>query len=147
MSLSLRITSKFVYNLIRQTEYQKIIFIMKIPVTQITQILVRNKNIKAISSLSKFEALRHIWILCQNIWLNVVYICIYFIFIGCLSTQEAIERRHHLFTLEKKRQVEQVGRIEKIEVKYKGIPKDCTLVMNKDISTPYDCARRKYIYI
>ncbi|KAI8433155.1 hypothetical protein MSG28_013999 [Choristoneura fumiferana] len=59
----------------------------------------------------------------------------------CLSTQEAIERRHHLFTLEKKRQVESVGRIEKIEVRYKGVPKDCTLVMNKDISSPYDCAR------
>ncbi|KAJ0171299.1 hypothetical protein K1T71_012849 [Dendrolimus kikuchii] len=59
----------------------------------------------------------------------------------CLSTQEAIERRHHLFTLEKKRQMESVGRIEKIEVRYKGVPKDCTLVMNKDISTPFDCAR------
>ncbi|KAM3955496.1 mitochondrial ribosomal protein L39 [Aphomia sociella] len=58
-----------------------------------------------------------------------------------LSTQEAIDRRNHLFTLEKKRQLENVGRIEKIEVNYKGIPKDCTLVMNKDISTPYDCAK------
>ncbi|XP_037873852.1 large ribosomal subunit protein mL39 [Bombyx mori] len=58
-----------------------------------------------------------------------------------LSTQEAIERRSYLFTLEKKRQIENVGRIEKIEVQYKGIPKDCTLVMNKNISTPYDCAR------
>ncbi|XP_053618530.1 large ribosomal subunit protein mL39 [Plodia interpunctella] len=58
-----------------------------------------------------------------------------------LSTQEAIDRRNHLFTLEKKRQHENVGRIEKIEVNYKGIPNDCVLVMNKDISTPYDCAR------
>ncbi|CAG9131179.1 unnamed protein product [Plutella xylostella] len=62
-------------------------------------------------------------------------------FIRLLSTQEAIERRHHLFTLEKKRQLENVGRIEKIEVQYKGVPNECTLVMNKDISTPYDCAR------
>ncbi|CAG4938525.1 unnamed protein product [Colias eurytheme] len=61
--------------------------------------------------------------------------------IRLLSTQEAVERRHHLFELEKKRQIENVGRIEKIEVNYKGIPKDCTLVMNKDMSTPYDCAR------
>ncbi|CAG9571154.1 unnamed protein product [Danaus chrysippus] len=60
---------------------------------------------------------------------------------GCLSSQEAIERRHHLFMLEKKRQLDNVGRIEKIEVKYIGVPKDCTLVMNKDISTPYECAR------
>ncbi|XP_047035210.1 39S ribosomal protein L39, mitochondrial [Helicoverpa zea] len=58
-----------------------------------------------------------------------------------LSTQEAIDRRYHLFTLEKKRQAEKIGRIEKIEVQYKGIPNDCTLVMNKGISTPYDCAR------
>ncbi|XP_034826348.1 large ribosomal subunit protein mL39 [Maniola hyperantus] len=61
--------------------------------------------------------------------------------IRCLSTEEAVERRNHLFLLEKKRQLEKVGRIEKIEVNYKGVPKDCTLVMNKDISTPYDCAR------
>ncbi|RVE46660.1 hypothetical protein evm_008672 [Chilo suppressalis] len=58
-----------------------------------------------------------------------------------LSTQEAVERRNHLFTLEKKRQHEKIGRIEKIEVNYKGVPKNCTLVMNKGISTPYDCAR------
>lgn len=61
--------------------------------------------------------------------------------IRCLSSQEAAERRHHLFTLEKKRQFESVGRIDKIEVRYKGVPKDCTLIMNKDISTPFDCAR------
>ncbi|XP_047540131.1 39S ribosomal protein L39, mitochondrial [Vanessa atalanta] len=61
--------------------------------------------------------------------------------IRCLSTKEAIDRRHHLFDLEKKRQLENIGRIEKIEVNYKGVPNDCTLIMNKDISTPYDCAR------
>lgn len=61
--------------------------------------------------------------------------------IRCLSGKEALERRNHLFVLEKKRQQEKVGRIEKIEVNYKGVPNDCTLVMNKDISTPYDCAR------
>ncbi|CAH0760143.1 unnamed protein product [Diatraea saccharalis] len=70
-----------------------------------------------------------------------MFVNVYFPFSGFLSTQEAIERRNHLFTLEKKRQHEKVGRIEKIEVRYKGIPKDCTLVMNKGISTPYDCAR------
>ncbi|KAJ8710529.1 hypothetical protein PYW08_009044 [Mythimna loreyi] len=58
-----------------------------------------------------------------------------------LSSQEAIDRRYHLFTLEKKRQLDKVGRVEKIEVQYKGVPNDCTLVMNKGISTPYDCAR------
>ncbi|CAH2056872.1 unnamed protein product, partial [Iphiclides podalirius] len=84
---------------------------MKIPIGQLSQLIFKNHNIKVFPSYR------------------------------CLSTQEAVERRHHLFTLEKKRQLEQVGRIEKIEVKYKGIPKDCSLVMNKDISTPYDCAK------
>ncbi|XP_030031113.2 39S ribosomal protein L39, mitochondrial [Manduca sexta] len=58
-----------------------------------------------------------------------------------ISTQEAVERRNHIFSLEKKRQIEQVGRIEKIEVRYKGIPKDTTFIMNKDLSTPYDCTK------
>ncbi|XP_026728613.1 39S ribosomal protein L39, mitochondrial isoform X1 [Trichoplusia ni] len=58
-----------------------------------------------------------------------------------LSSKEAIDRRYHLFMLEKKRQYDKVGRIEKIEVQYKGLPNECTLIMNKDISTPYDCAR------
>ncbi|XP_026316535.1 39S ribosomal protein L39, mitochondrial isoform X2 [Hyposmocoma kahamanoa] len=62
-------------------------------------------------------------------------------FIRFLSTKEAIERRNHLFTLEKNRQMEKVGRMEKIEVTYKGIPEECTMIMNKDISTPFDCAR------
>ncbi|XP_072948234.1 large ribosomal subunit protein mL39 [Epargyreus clarus] len=62
-------------------------------------------------------------------------------FIRSLTTAEATERRHHLFELEEKRQMENVGRIEKIEVQYKGNPEHCTLVMNKGISTPYDCAK------
>lgn len=48
-----------------------------------------------------------------------------------------------LFDLEKKRQREAVGRIEKIEVRYLGLPEDITLVMNKNLSTPYNCAQRK----
>ncbi|XP_013137949.1 PREDICTED: 39S ribosomal protein L39, mitochondrial [Papilio polytes] len=84
---------------------------MKLPITQLSQFMLRQSNRKA------------------------------FLSIRYLSTQEATERRHHLFTLEKKRQLELVGRIEKIEVKYKGVPEECTLVMNKDISTPYDCAK------
>ncbi|XP_053679198.1 39S ribosomal protein L39, mitochondrial [Anopheles nili] len=46
-----------------------------------------------------------------------------------------------LFSDEQRRQRENVGRIEKIEVRYLGLPHDTTLVMNRDISTPYDCAR------
>lgn len=43
--------------------------------------------------------------------------------------------------MEQKRQRENVGRIEKIQVRYLGLPEDVTLVMNKDLSTPYDCAQ------
>ncbi|XP_055383599.1 39S ribosomal protein L39, mitochondrial [Condylostylus longicornis] len=43
--------------------------------------------------------------------------------------------------MEKKRQKQSVGRIEKIEIRYLGLPEDVTLVMNKGISTPYNCAQ------
>lgn len=46
-----------------------------------------------------------------------------------------------LFTEEQRRQRESVGRIEKIEIRYLGTPTDTTLIMNRGLSTPYDCAR------
>ena len=51
--------------------------------------------------------------------------------------------RSALFTTEQKRQMENVGRLEKIEVRYLGVPKDETFLLNKDVSTPFDIARRK----
>lgn len=69
------------------------------------------------------------------------------VLIGFLSYAEIIERQSELFSLEKKRQKENVGRIEKIEVRYLGLPKDNTLIMNKGISTPYNCAQRKFIIL
>lgn len=47
--------------------------------------------------------------------------------------------------MERKRQKEAVGRVEKITVKYEGVPERKELVMNKNISTPYDCAKRKLL--
>jgi large subunit ribosomal protein L39 len=66
---------------------------------------------------------------------------------GCGNTTvqgdaEARHNRNLLFTKEKKRQEENIGRIEKIEVQYKGTPEDVTLMMNKGISTPFNCAQR-----
>ncbi|CAK9823519.1 39S ribosomal protein L39, mitochondrial [Anthophora retusa] len=58
-----------------------------------------------------------------------------------LSKAEAKERRNLLFEEEKKRQRNAVGRIEKIEVKYQSPVEEITLVMNKHISTPADCAK------
>lgn len=57
---------------------------------------------------------------------------------------DTINYRNELFDAEQKRQREQVGRIEKIEVRYLGVPEDVTLIMNKGISTPYNCAQRMY---
>jgi hypothetical protein len=52
-------------------------------------------------------------------------------------------KRSALFTKEKDRQQRAVGRIEKIKVNYEGLPETASLIMNKNISTPYHCAQRK----
>lgn len=66
------------------------------------------------------------------------------------SVSEEAKRQHDLFKAEQKRQRESVGRVEKIEVIYENVSNiyddadKTTLVMNKSISTPYDCAKRKF---
>ncbi|XP_017955761.1 39S ribosomal protein L39, mitochondrial [Drosophila navojoa] len=50
-------------------------------------------------------------------------------------------QRNELFNQERSRQQGAVGRVEKIEVRYLGLPEDVTLVMNNNISTPYNCAQ------
>lgn len=59
------------------------------------------------------------------------------------SVQEHRQYQNELFNVEQKKQKEHVGRIEKIEVRYLGLPEDTTFIMNKGISTPYNCAQRK----
>jgi large subunit ribosomal protein L39 len=61
-----------------------------------------------------------------------------------LSYNEIINKQNKIFNLEQKRQKDEVGRIEKIEVRYMGSPNDLTLKMNKNLSTPYNVAQRKY---
>lgn len=58
---------------------------------------------------------------------------------------EIIAYQNNLFDKEQKRQKEAVGRIEKITVKYIGVPENVTLSMNKGISTPFHCAQRMLI--
>jgi len=53
------------------------------------------------------------------------------------------KKRSAMFSKEKQRQISAIGRIEKVEVQYKGLPEETTLIMNKHLSTPYECARRK----
>ncbi|KAK0087398.1 hypothetical protein PV325_001160 [Microctonus aethiopoides] len=58
-----------------------------------------------------------------------------------LTKAEAKKKRNAMFDEEKKRQRTAIGRIEKIKVIYDGPEEEVTLLMNKDISTPYECAR------
>lgn len=53
----------------------------------------------------------------------------------------AKQRRNELFEKEAKRQIEKIGRIEKITVSYVGVPKDEVFIMNSGISTPYNVAQ------
>ena len=62
-----------------------------------------------------------------------------------LTNSEVRKKRNALFDEEKNRQLSFVKRIEKIQVEYKGPPEDCTLLMNKNLSTPYNCAMRKFL--
>ena len=54
-----------------------------------------------------------------------------------------LSKRNEIFEQEKKRQIDMIKRIEKIEVHYKGVPEDVTLYLNKDLSTPFNVAQRK----
>ncbi|KAL2746356.1 hypothetical protein V1477_004726 [Vespula maculifrons] len=62
-------------------------------------------------------------------------------YMSILSKTEAKKRRNDLFDEQKKIQRAAIGRIEKIEVKYQSPIEEVVLVMNKDISTPHDCAK------
>lgn len=63
---------------------------------------------------------------------------------GNLSNEEITRKRNRIFDFEQKKQQDSVGRIEKIEVRYMGTPNDATMVLNKNISTPFNCAQRKF---
>lgn len=47
---------------------------------------------------------------------------------------------NELFEEEKRHQASLVTRVEKIKVEYRGLEEDTTLIMNKNISTPYNCS-------
>ncbi|CRL06228.1 CLUMA_CG019062, isoform A [Clunio marinus] len=60
---------------------------------------------------------------------------------GNLSNEEITRKRNRIFDFEQKKQRSNVGRVEKIEVRYLGTPEDATMMMNKKLSTPYNCAQ------
>jgi len=55
------------------------------------------------------------------------------------------QKRNELFSQEKARQLALVSRLEKIEVRHVGPPEDCVLLMNKGLSTPFNCAMRECV--
>ncbi|KAL3886897.1 hypothetical protein ACJMK2_026857 [Sinanodonta woodiana] len=57
-----------------------------------------------------------------------------------LTNEEARHKRNEIFNEERARQLAFITRIEKIQVEHKGPPEDCTLIMNKGLSTPFNCA-------
>lgn len=69
--------------------------------------------------------------------------CLFCDILGCLSYEEIVRKRNRIFDFEKKKQRDSIGRVEKIEVRFMGTPNDATMVMNKNLSTPFNCAQRK----
>ena len=59
-----------------------------------------------------------------------------------LTNAAVRQKRVEMFENEMRRQVALVTRIEKIKVEYEGLPEKCTLIMNKGLSTPFNCAMR-----
>ncbi|XP_014666136.1 PREDICTED: 39S ribosomal protein L39, mitochondrial-like isoform X2 [Priapulus caudatus] len=59
---------------------------------------------------------------------------------SCLTNTEVRKQRNKAFVAEKKRQMSLITRVEKIKVEFKGHPEDTTLIMNRGLSTPYNCA-------
>lgn len=57
-----------------------------------------------------------------------------------LTNEDVTRKRSEVFGQEKARQKALINRIEKIEVQYKGTPEECSLLMNKGLSTPFNCA-------
>jgi len=57
------------------------------------------------------------------------------------SNDSVRKKRSEMFSYEKKRQLDLIPRIEKIRVEYKGVPDNEVLVLNKNISTPFNLSQ------
>ena len=64
-----------------------------------------------------------------------------------LTNSEISRKRNAVFSEEKARQMALITRIEKVQVVHQGPPEDCTLLMNKHMSTPFNVAMREYTTI
>jgi len=54
---------------------------------------------------------------------------------------DKIQYNNEAFNAEQQRQMGRIGRVEKVEITYLGLPKDVTMHMNKGMSTPFNCAQ------
>ncbi len=53
------------------------------------------------------------------------------------------QKRSRMFQKEKLRQQSLIPRLEKIEVEFVGAPGNATMILNKNLSTPHDVAKRE----
>ena len=58
-----------------------------------------------------------------------------------LTNEQIRQRRSSLFDDEKQKQLSLIARLEKIEVKYVGPPQEVVMIMNRNISTPFNVAQ------
>lgn len=58
-----------------------------------------------------------------------------------LTNTQVRSKRSRMFDEEKKRQLNLIPRLEKIEVQYEGVPEGATLILNRNISTPFSVAQ------
>lgn len=65
---------------------------------------------------------------------------------GTVTNEMVRQKRNELFSEEKARQLSLISRVEKIEVRHVGPPEDCVLLMNKGLSTPFNCAMRECFF-
>jgi len=58
-----------------------------------------------------------------------------------LNNEQIRQKRSNLFEEERKRQLNNIPRLEKIEVKYVGVPEEAVMIMNRNVSTPFNVAQ------
>lgn len=59
-----------------------------------------------------------------------------------LTNQEILNHRARLFNEEQNKQLTEIERTEKIQVNVLEPGQECSLIMNKNLSTPYSCSLR-----
>jgi len=88
----------------------------------------------------------------KTLWLVYCYLCDIVISYfagyssGAVTNEMVRQKRNKLFSEEKARQLSLISRVEKIEVRHVGPPEDCVLLMNKGLSTPFNCAMREHYF-